>query len=121
MSARDPSKAPLVRMGPVGFEPTAAWRHPPQNYPFLFFFLEEFKAAIIRRRVGLGKEPGLNEILEEVRKLELKLERAEDNEDPLGALLRRIVGEDELEGYLAEGWDIQTVLPSGRILIRRLG
>jgi len=37
------------------------------------------------------------------------------------SLLRRIVGEDEFERYLAEGWDVQTVLPSGRILIKRLG
>jgi hypothetical protein len=56
-----------------------------------------------------------------VRKLEPRLERAEDNRDPSSAALRRIVCEDELERYLAEGWNAQTVLPSGRILIRRLG
>jgi hypothetical protein len=82
---------------------------------------EKLRAAIVRRRVELGREPGLDEILEEVGKLEPRLERAKDSGDPLGALLRRIVGEDELERYLAEGWDVQTVLPSGRILIRRLG
>jgi len=33
---------------------------------------------------------------------------------------KKIVSEDELERYLAEGWDVQTVLPSGRILIRKI-
>jgi hypothetical protein len=56
-----------------------------------------------------------------VRKLEPRLEHAKDNGDPPSAALRRIVCEDKLERYLAEGWDVQTVLPSGRILIRRLG
>jgi hypothetical protein len=54
-----------------------------------------------------------------VRKLEPRLERAKDNGDPPGALLRRIVREDELECYLTEGRDVQTALPSGRILIKR--
>jgi hypothetical protein len=31
----------------------------------------------------------------------------------------RIVKEDELETYLGEGWCVQTILPSGRILIRK--
>jgi integrase len=31
----------------------------------------------------------------------------------------RIIGEDELEKHLAEGWNVQTILPSGRILIRK--
>lgn len=33
---------------------------------------------------------------------------------------KKIVDEGELEKYLAQGWDVQTVLPSGRILIRRV-
>jgi hypothetical protein len=32
---------------------------------------------------------------------------------------KRIVAEEELGHYLAEGWDVQTVLPSGKILVRR--
>ncbi len=32
---------------------------------------------------------------------------------------KKIVGEEELESYLADGWDVQTVLPSGRIMIRK--
>jgi hypothetical protein len=33
--------------------------------------------------------------------------------------LKKIVSEHELSQYLDEGWDVQTVLPSGRILIQR--
>jgi len=29
------------------------------------------------------------------------------------------VSEEELERYLAEGWDVQLILPSGKIIIRR--
>ena len=36
------------------------------------------------------------------------------DEDP-----KKIVSEGELELYLAEGWDVQTVLPSGKILVRK--
>lgn len=36
------------------------------------------------------------------------------DEDP-----KKIVNEGELEQYLAEGWDVQTVLPSGKILITK--
>ena len=32
---------------------------------------------------------------------------------------KKVIDEGELEGYLAEGWDVQAVLPSGRVLIRR--
>jgi len=32
---------------------------------------------------------------------------------------KKIVSEGELELYLAEGWDVQTVLPSGKILVRK--
>jgi len=30
-----------------------------------------------------------------------------------------IIDEKDLERYVAEGWDVQTVLPSGRILARK--
>jgi len=32
---------------------------------------------------------------------------------------RKVISEDELEQYLAEGWEIEVVLPSGRIVVRR--
>jgi len=36
------------------------------------------------------------------------------------SILRKIISEKELKRYLADGWDVQTVLPSGRILIRKM-
>jgi len=37
------------------------------------------------------------------------------NRDP-----KRIISEDELEEHLAGGWNVQNILPSGRILIKRI-
>ncbi len=81
---------------------------------------EKLRGAIIKKRIELGREPGLNEVLEEIRKLEPRLEKYDEgkksNNDP-----KRVIEEDELEQYLTEGWDVQTVLPSGKILIKRAG
>jgi len=61
---------------------------------------EEAVGRIIREELGIAR---------------LKSEAGKDRSgDP-----RKIVCEDELERYLAEGWDIQAILPSGRILIRK--
>jgi len=66
----------------------------------------------IERRKELGREPTLDEeirfLQEEIRKLR------EGGSDP-----KRIVSEEELERYLNDGWDVQMVLPSGRILVRK--
>jgi integrase len=40
--------------------------------------------------------------------------RKTENGDP-----KKIITEEELARHLAEGWDVQTVLPSGKILIRK--
>jgi hypothetical protein len=32
---------------------------------------------------------------------------------------QKVADEDKLERYLAQGWDVQTVLSSGRILIKK--
>ncbi len=48
-----------------------------------------------------------------IEKMRLEAQKRRNN-DP-----KKIIDEGELEHYLAEGWDVQTVLPSGRILIRR--
>jgi integrase len=42
------------------------------------------------------------------------LTKKKENGDP-----KKIVAEDELDSHLAEGWDVQMVLPSGKILIRK--
>jgi hypothetical protein len=74
-------------------------------------------------RVAKMKESGLDEasaynkiICEQLGIDPMKIEafKPKENSDP-----KKIVSEDELDHYLAEGWDVQTVLPSGKILIRR--
>ena len=74
-------------------------------------------------RVAKMREGGLNEddayarvICGElgVEPIRVEAPKPKNNSDP-----KKIVAEEELERYLAEGWDIHTVLPSGRILIRR--
>jgi len=71
---------------------------------------------IKRVEEALAKYATVDEAMEEIRKLSLEGYKLEENarNDP-----KKIVSEDELEHYLAEGWDVQTVLPSGKILIRK--
>jgi integrase len=65
---------------------------------------------------ALAKYETVDEAVEQIRKLSLedyKL-REDSNNDP-----KKIIDEGELEKRLADGWDLQTVLPSGRILIKK--
>jgi integrase len=75
------------------------------------FGIDPVKVRIEKQR-KLGREPTPDEEIETIQN-EIKKLRA-GGSDP-----KKIVGEDELEHYLSEGWDVQTVLPSGRILIRK--
>ena len=54
--------------------------------------------------------------MDEIRKLSLEGYKVKGNpsNDP-----KKIIDEGELERYLTEGRDVQTVLPSGRILIKK--
>jgi len=62
---------------------------------------------------GLGEEEALTEVL--CAELGVKPAKIEERKaDP-----KKIVSESQLERYLAEGWDVQTVLPSGKILIKK--
>jgi integrase len=73
---------------------------------------------IKRIEEALAKYKTVDEAMNEIRKLSLesyKVREGAVNSDP-----KKVIKEDELEHYLAEGWDVHTVLPSGRILIRRL-
>lgn len=49
-----------------------------------------------------------------VEQIEIEAIKPRDSNDP-----KKIVDEDELERYLADEWDVETVLPSGKILIRK--
>lgn len=71
---------------------------------------------IKRVEEALAKYATVDEAIGEIRKLSLEGYKLKKNakKDP-----KKIVSEDELERYLADGWDVQTVLTSGRILIRK--
>jgi hypothetical protein len=75
-------------------------------------------------KVAKMREEGLNEddaylriICGELGVEPIKVEalKPKNDSDP-----KRIVAEEELEHYLAEGWDVQTVLSSGKILVRKV-
>jgi hypothetical protein len=68
---------------------------------------------IKRIEEALAKYKTVDEAMNEIRKLSLESYK-HSNSDP-----KKVIKEDELEHYLAEGWDVHKVLPSGRILIRR--
>jgi len=72
-------------------------------------------------RIAEMKEEGLGEdeayarvVCRELGIKPMKIEVSNKKDDP-----KKIVNEGELEPYLAEGWDVQTVLPSGKILIKK--
>jgi len=70
---------------------------------------------IKRVEEALAKYATVDEAMDEVRKLSLGGYKLRENDsDP-----KKIVEEHELERYLAEGWDVHMVLPSGKILIYR--
>ena len=67
--------------------------------------------------VKIAKEKELGRELnpdEELQLFEEQLRKLRENTDP-----QKIVREEELEKYLAEGWQFVSVLPSKRILIRK--
>jgi len=71
---------------------------------------------IKRVEEALAKFATVDDALGEIRKLSLEGYKAKENpeKDP-----KKIVDENNLENYLAKGWDVQTVLPSGKILIKK--
>jgi site-specific recombinase XerD len=71
---------------------------------------------IKRVEEALAKYTTVDEAIEEIRKLSLQGYKMKENpnSDP-----KKIIGETELEDYLFKGWDVQTVLPSGKILIKK--
>lgn len=68
----------------------------------------------IEKREELGRDPDSEEEIQAIQN-EIRKTRAQPNSDP-----KKVVQENELERYLADGWDVQTVLPSGKILVRRM-
>jgi len=79
----------------------------------LLLFSED---KIKRVEEALAKFKTVDDAMEEIRKLSLEGHKLKENpnNDP-----KKIVDEDALESHLAEGWDVQTVLPSGKILVKK--
>jgi len=71
---------------------------------------------IKRVEEALAKYATVDDAMEEIRKLSLEGYKLRENSknDP-----KKIIDERDLENYLARGWDVQTVLPSGKILIKK--
>jgi hypothetical protein len=61
---------------------------------------------IKRIEEALAKYKSVDEAMNEIRKLSLESYKVKNNSDP-----KKVIKEDELEHYLAEGWDVHTVLP----------
>jgi hypothetical protein len=70
---------------------------------------------IKRVEEALAKHKTVDEAMGEIRRLSLEGYKLREKSDP-----KKVIDEVELERYLADEWDVQTVLPSGRILIRRV-
>ena len=71
---------------------------------------------IKRVEEALAKYASVDDALEEIRKLSLEGSRLRENpkKDP-----KKIIDENDLENYLEKGWDVQTVLSSGKILVTK--
>jgi integrase len=79
----------------------------------------ELKIAKLREsKASVSEEEAIGQIMRGelgLDKMELKASKSRDSiDDP-----KLIVNEADLERYLNDGWDIQTVLPSGKILIKK--
>jgi hypothetical protein len=70
---------------------------------------------IKRVEEALAKCKTVDEAMGEIRRLSLEGYKLRERSDP-----KKIVREEELEHYLSEGWEFVSVLPSGRILVRRV-
>lgn len=75
--------------------------------------LKQLVEVKIAKEKELGRELASDE---EIVLFENEMKKLRGNPDP-----QKIVGEDELEAYLAEGWEFVSVLPSRKILIRTEG
>ena len=75
--------------------------------------IEDMEVRIAKMK-GLDEEKAVERTLYEELGIDpMKIETFKPK-DP-----KKIVSEVELTSYLADGWDVQTVLPSGKILVRR--
>jgi len=71
---------------------------------------------IKRVEEALAKYETVDHAMEEIKKLSLESYKLKRNP---GGDPQKMVSEEQLENYLAQGWNVQTVLPSGRIVIKK--
>jgi len=71
---------------------------------------------IKRVEEALAKYASVDDAIEEIRKFSLEGYRLRENpkKEP-----KKIIDENDLENYLEKGWDVQTVLSSGKILVTK--
>ena len=76
----------------------------------------EVRVAKIREQGVDEEEANVRVIYGElgVKPMQIETSKPRNNGDP-----KKIVSENELEDYLADGWNVQFVLPSGKILVQR--
>lgn len=76
----------------------------------------EIRIAQLKKKIPeISEEEALSQIIRESLGItKLNMGNQNSNNDP-----KKIVSENELEKFLAEGWDVQAVLPSGKILIKK--
>jgi integrase len=67
----------------------------------------------IEKQKETGKEPSADEEISLIQN-EIKKLRTQETEP------KKLVNESELQQYLAKGWDVSTVLPSGKIVITKI-
>ena len=71
---------------------------------------------IKRVEEALAKYASVDDAIEEIRKLSLEGYRLRENPKKES---KKIIEENDLENFLNSGWDIHTILPSGKILMRK--
>lgn len=80
--------------------------------------IEDMKVKVAKmKKDGLAEEEAISKaILGKlgIEPVKVNVSRPKSNQDP-----KKIVDEQELNRYLADGWDVQTLLPSGKILIKK--
>jgi len=80
--------------------------------------IEDMKVKIAKmKKEGLGEEEAISSAIcgeLGIKPMKTETSKTKNDRDP-----KKIVNEQELGRYLEEGWEYQTTLPSGKILIRK--
>jgi integrase len=87
------------------------------------YLIQKLNIQDMKVRVAKLREQGIEEeeantrvIFGElgIEPIEIQVSKPKSNGDP-----KKIISENDLEAYLADGWNVQFVLPSGKILVQR--